>query len=629
MFEPLLWYNGSNPSEIIPWLAENYTVSSNLTTYSLTLRSGITFQDGEPLNSSAVYFSFNRLLIFDGSTPTTHGTQASWILQQLLNTSLSSNLCGCSHIYNQQWANEVLAQNFVEITGPMSFQIHVLHPTSAVPYLLSNVWAFILAPEYTMQHDVVLWNQSSTGYTLPYPTLSGNMSQQIYEYYLDAIATCNSGATPEGCGATYFDRSAQGSLGGTGPYILTSINPDGGVTLKSNPNYWGGPYQFMGGQKIVPEIQTVYVKTVSSLTTRENDLETAAESGQAMSVDIPPANLYDLANRNKWLENASIVSLIPGVSLYGPYPQYAVDFDLFGLNVTNPTTGHFYTFQPFADIRFRLAFSDAVNMSAENEYANNNLGSVATQLIPPGLPPNGSYNASITPMYKYDPDETAQLLLQAMENPVTHFTFVNGTVAPPGIFNNTFGCPTLSNNGQCATPVKQTIQLTYYIGDTFDEAVDTQIASVVNNISSTYNMGLFVQVFPISTAGYTSVQFADEIYFPSGQGWTADYPWSTDFLGPMFAPGQYYASTVDWNLSSMQNLWSQASLASATGNTSGLVAAANQMDEIANEQVMYLWTIYPEYAWPSSVVGAFTSNVRGYYNNPGLSGPYWALMYIQ
>lgn len=628
MFEPLLWYNGSSSSEIIPWLAANYTVSPDLTTYSFTLRNGITFQDGEPLNSSAVYFSFNRLLIFDGSTPSTHGTQAAWILQQLLNASLSSSLCGCSQIYNQQWANEVLAQNFVQITGTMTFQIHVMHPTNAVPYLLSNVWAFILAPEYTMQHDVALWNQSSSGYTLPYRTLTGNMSHQIYEYYVDEISTCNAGVTPNGCGTTYLDGSAQGSLGGTGPYILTSIN-SGDLTLKSNPNYWGGPYQLMGGQKIIPQIQTVYVKTVPSTATRESDLENAADSEQAMYVDIPPANLYDVANRNQWLVNRSIASVIPGVSLYGPYPVYAVDFDQFGVNVTDPTTGRFYTFQPFADIRFRLAFSDAVNMSAENEYANDNLGSVATQLIPPGLPPEGSYNASMRPAYSYDPDESAQLLLSAMENPITRFTFVNGTVAPRGIFNNTFGCSTLPNSGQCATPVKQTIQLTYYTGDSFDEAVDSEIASVVNNISSTYNMGLFVQLFPISTASYTAVQFKDELYFPSGQGWIADYPWSIDFLGPMLAPGQYYTMAVGWNLSAMQNLWNQSSLASATGNISGLVAATDQMDEIANRQVMYLWTIYPEYAWPSSVIGAFTSNIRGYYNNPELSGPYWALMYIQ
>src|SRR5579875_4108878 len=77
VYEPLLWYNGSNSTAIIPWLAAHYTMSSDQKTATFTLRSNITFADGEPLNSSAVYFSLNKLLIDDSSAPTSHGTQAS------------------------------------------------------------------------------------------------------------------------------------------------------------------------------------------------------------------------------------------------------------------------------------------------------------------------------------------------------------------------------------------------------------------------------------------------------------------------------------------------------------------------------------------------------------------------
>ena len=55
---------------------------------NFTLRSGIKFADGEDLNSTAVYFSLNKLVITDNAAPTSFGTQGSWILQQLLNTSL-------------------------------------------------------------------------------------------------------------------------------------------------------------------------------------------------------------------------------------------------------------------------------------------------------------------------------------------------------------------------------------------------------------------------------------------------------------------------------------------------------------------------------------------------------------
>jgi ABC-type transport system substrate-binding protein len=77
IYEPLLWFNGTNGQQVIPWLAQSYTISSDGKTLTATLRSGISFADGEPLNSTAVYFSYNRLLIMDGSAPVGHGTQAS------------------------------------------------------------------------------------------------------------------------------------------------------------------------------------------------------------------------------------------------------------------------------------------------------------------------------------------------------------------------------------------------------------------------------------------------------------------------------------------------------------------------------------------------------------------------
>ena len=67
VYEPLLWFSGANSTNVIPWLAQSYSVSSDGLSVSFTLRQGITFADGEPLNSSAVYFSLNRLLIIDGT----------------------------------------------------------------------------------------------------------------------------------------------------------------------------------------------------------------------------------------------------------------------------------------------------------------------------------------------------------------------------------------------------------------------------------------------------------------------------------------------------------------------------------------------------------------------------------
>ncbi len=48
--------------EVEPGLAESWTISEDGLTYSFTLRDGIAFHDGSPLNAEAVKFTFDRML---------------------------------------------------------------------------------------------------------------------------------------------------------------------------------------------------------------------------------------------------------------------------------------------------------------------------------------------------------------------------------------------------------------------------------------------------------------------------------------------------------------------------------------------------------------------------------------
>jgi ABC-type transport system substrate-binding protein len=275
IYEPLFYFNGTNALDAIPWLAQNYTLSSDGKTMTITLRSGIHFADGETLNSSAVYFSYNRLLVFDGSSPSSLGTQASWIVQQLVNESLSTTLCACSHVsgvsgavppfYGSAYTNAVLGEHFVEVTGPLTLTLHIMNPQAAVLYILSNLWANILAHDWVMQHDVQLWGAATSSYHLPYPTLSGNSTQMFHQYYDDFTATCSS----RGCAATYLESSPQGSMAGTGPYTIQSVDYPNVVVMKANPGYWGGPFG-----KIHAHIAMVTIKYVPDLTTRKSTSRT-------------------------------------------------------------------------------------------------------------------------------------------------------------------------------------------------------------------------------------------------------------------------------------------------------------------------------------------------------------------
>jgi ABC-type transport system substrate-binding protein len=606
----LLWYNGANGNQTIPWLASNYTLSADGKQANFTLRSGIQFADGEAMNSTAVYFSLNKLLITDNAAPTSFGTQGSWILQQLLNTSLSYDY-NPSHGYTQTWADAVLAQNFVQITGPLTFTLNLQTANAAFPFLFANQWSAIVAPNYVMQHDLALWNQSNNGYSLPFPKLSGNSTAQIYQYLHDEVATCGTGATQSGCGYTYLDGSYQGSLAGSGPYVIQSVGQStNNVVLQASSNYWGGP---LAGQKISSTFKTIDINYVPSLTTREFDLQTAAKSGQAFSADIPNDHLYDVANRNAWLNNKTLISIIPGISLYGPYTGYHTDMDLFATNVTNPITKSYYTFQPFADLRFRLAIADSVNMTQINQDIENNLGRVAINGMPPGFPPAGTFNTSIVPIYSFNADKAAQLLLQAMQQPLTKFNFENGSAAPSGLFNNTFGCSTLGSGGTCSKPVGQTITLNYPSGDSVNQQIDSEIASVINNISTTYNMGLSVDVSPIPQGIEVVDGFSGYLYFWSSSA-DADYPWSIDFTSVLYGEYNLFTGPSGWDLAVLGNLENQAFQDTASNNITGLVKVTNMMNEISNQEVQYLWTIYPTF------YQAMTSNVKGFYFNPSIYG---------
>jgi ABC-type transport system substrate-binding protein len=614
VYEPILWYNQANATDVIPWLAQSYTGNPAGTQYQFTLRSGIKFADGEQLNSSAVWFAITRALINDGSSPVGHGTQSGWLIQQLSNQSLSTFFNG-AQTYGNSYVQAWLKANFIQATGTLTFNVNLMNPNVAFPYLFANPIVDPVAPGYVMTHDLALWTAASAGYNLPFKTLSGNFTTKSTQYFDDLSATCNSGSTPAGCAATYLNTAAQGSQAGTGPYTITSDDTSTNtITLQANPSYWGGPYQSMtpAGQKIAAQIKTVVFKFVPDQTTREIDVQNAAKSNQAMAIDVESTNLYDVAAKSSWLSSGTLNSTIPGVSLYGPYPFLGVTFDPFSQNVTSPLTGAYYSFQPFADVRMRMAFADAVNMTSEWISNADKLGQVAPNVIPPGLPPAGSFNASITPTYSYSPDHAASLLLLAMQSPVRVFHFTNGTLAPAGLFNNTFGCVTLTN-GKCANPVPQTIQLTYATGDTSDEAIMNDIAGTINNVSTTYNMGLTVSVQPLPAGQELTEAFSvpNHLYMYAF-GWIDDYPWVLDFTGNMLAYPGTYPGGDGMNFPAITNLYHESLNASSSGDLKALISFSDQMNTLSNQEVMYLWT------FDNVNFVTMTSNVHGLFWNSNL-----------
>jgi peptide/nickel transport system substrate-binding protein len=60
VYDTYLFLN--DDGEFLPWLAEEVTMSDDATEYTIRLRTGVTFQDGTPLDAEAVRYNFDRIV---------------------------------------------------------------------------------------------------------------------------------------------------------------------------------------------------------------------------------------------------------------------------------------------------------------------------------------------------------------------------------------------------------------------------------------------------------------------------------------------------------------------------------------------------------------------------------------
>jgi len=614
--EMLYWYNGSSSTQVIPWLAaEAYTKNPAGTQYSFTLRSGIKFQDGTPFNSTAVWFSMNRILVMDGTSgdpaKPVHGSQAAWIIQQMLNTNLSTYFTG-DQPYDAAWVQEVLAQNFIERdpTDPLKFKMNILNPTTQFDYLISMPWAAIVSPTAVIKKDYEYHTWPFTAEQTP---------NWNYTRYFERMA---------GIGDTYFNLPEQGWKIGTGPYTIESVDPDTyNIVMKANPDYWGGPpgLEFpIQKARMIPNFEYIYQP---ALATRLLDMRAEKATGIA----VAPLDIFSVVDRDKWINEQTFVSLIPRVDVKGPLPidPVTVWFN-FCTNVTDPGTGKLKTFQPLADIRFRKAIASSVNMTDMNINVNNRLGLVAQNLNPPDTFPEGSYNPNIKPAYTYDLAEAERLLVDAWLNPMkssTHvMTYYNGSRIPAGVVDNSFS---IRN--------PKTIEMYVPAGATHYERVLTVIAENLNRIAvRTYNtttgarstkpgaeqLGLTFTVVPVPGGQQYTLASRHEIYMYWG-GWHADYNHVLNWLGPMLLSTGTYFSWNLWNITALDNLYFEAIEADAAGNMTRLVEISNEMNRITNELVLYLWLWHP---MPYFVRSTW---LKGWYYNPMLGAEYIAPMYYE
>jgi peptide/nickel transport system substrate-binding protein len=67
VYDTLVTFPSDSVKEILPNLAESWTISDDGTVYTFTLRSDVTFSNGDPLTAADVVFTFNRMKNLKGN----------------------------------------------------------------------------------------------------------------------------------------------------------------------------------------------------------------------------------------------------------------------------------------------------------------------------------------------------------------------------------------------------------------------------------------------------------------------------------------------------------------------------------------------------------------------------------
>ncbi|MEM8740583.1 MAG: ABC transporter substrate-binding protein [Pseudomonadota bacterium] len=119
--------------DVVPSLAESWTISEDGTVYTFTLRAGVTFSDGTALDAGDVVFSFTRA-VAEGSANAQQALFAAIESVEAvddLTVKITLSQPQGSFLFNMAWGDAV-------IVAPESAETNAAAPVGTGPYMLSD-----------------------------------------------------------------------------------------------------------------------------------------------------------------------------------------------------------------------------------------------------------------------------------------------------------------------------------------------------------------------------------------------------------------------------------------------------------------------------------------------------------
>jgi peptide/nickel transport system substrate-binding protein len=337
-------------------LASGWTTSANGMTWNFTLRSGVTFSNGDPFNAYVMWYSLYRTIIMN--------QPPAFILEQNF-----ANSGGAVTITGR-------TLNSIDYANPSSANLTVMeNPSQSFQVINSNEIAFNLGLGY--DGDV------------PYSALLATLTAPCTFAVDPAVISANGGVTDRP--NTWMESNAVG----TGFYLLSTPWTQGtSITLTKNTNYWGDS---LNSSQLNYAIQPAVITNI------------------IINYKTVTATIADLKSGYAQIVGASDVSEIGSLSAVQGIPN--VNINVLPIQFGSAVGSYFIFLNPYIDPVFNnLQVREAVAYAIDypgiihavfDGYAQTWIGP-----IPPGFP---DYNQTTTGLnaYSYNDTMAANLLVAA------------------------------------------------------------------------------------------------------------------------------------------------------------------------------------------------------------------------
>lgn len=604
--QTLVMYKGNSSSSFEPMLAQylpnetsggvnlhyhNYTMKTPWGTtykvnetpyqnYTFHIRSNATWQNGAPVTAWDVMYSITRTLLFDAGTPGTPG----WIQAQYL---LPGNYYTTNTFYNI--TTNITVNN---ATNNITFHFQkAMSPTLVYEILGQVSGAAIASASWLIANGAgITW--SPAGF-------------QAYK------AHGNSGD---------YNTYVQNNVLADGPFMIQYIVPSQEVVLEKNPNF-----RSPGSWYPAAQLSHVVIQWVPEETTTYLDLK----SGIAQSATIPSSSW----NQVQALEKA-------GLATYYSFPTLSIFWYNFNAQVNVSMaqkvvySGTNMPSALFVSHNVRLAFAYSYNypyyfaQQIGNSIYNTTFAVPYAGMLPKGMafaPTLSANNRTLTS--QYNGNVTVPVYNMTMAKQYWYSFIKSPDFKALGLSQSSSG-NILYKGKPLVIPI---------VVDTADPTDLAGATTWATNLMSIINGSTFV-VTPLAfptILGY-QVQGANPmpVYF---LGWAPDYPYPTDYLGPMGLPTNtslypganemtpYWFTSSSDPLSSVSTVQQQAAVMKEmineykNGSAATSAKSANEWFNAMNNNIVNLtWYVYlyqSNQFWihtskiPNSHYAAYESNI--------------------